>query len=253
MADLNAYSVNINLLTPEEISIVKSIIDHIEQGEKKVTVAQIAQENFVSTAFINKMCKRLGFNGYSELFYYLTQIRQKKLPADTKTSERLIENYSKEMFEKVKSIFDANRGKQVYAIGRGFEEIVAEYMAHRLTLSGFSAYTNLMFYNNTFYKDNSGHWYSNQSPSFLIAVSQSGNTREIIDNVKDARQLNYSIILFTRTDKSHLADMADVTIVVEPETQSLVGKIPNLFFGKAILAFEKLVASYLLGESPDAI
>ncbi len=253
MVDLNAYCLNINLLTAEEIGVVTSIINHIEASQKKVPVAQVAQENFVSTAFIYKMCKRLGFDGYSELFYYLTQAREKKFPIGKSDSASLITNYSKDLFDKFKVILDSNKDKRMYAIGKGLEEIVAEYMAHRLSLFGYSGYTNLMFYNNTFYRDQSARWSSNNDPSFLIAVSQSGNTKEIVDNVKVAKRMNYQIILFTRALDSQLTELSDVVFVVEPEKQSLVGQIPNLFHGKTILAFEKLISGYLLGEVPDEI
>ena len=36
-------------------------------------IQQIASENYVSSTFIIKMCKRLGFEGYSELYYHLSQ------------------------------------------------------------------------------------------------------------------------------------------------------------------------------------
>ena len=36
-------------------------------------IQQIANENFLSTTSIVKMCKRLGFDGYSELYYHLSR------------------------------------------------------------------------------------------------------------------------------------------------------------------------------------
>ena len=42
-------------------------------GRKRVGIQQIASENFLSTTTIVKMCKRLGFDGYSELYYYLSR------------------------------------------------------------------------------------------------------------------------------------------------------------------------------------
>lgn len=49
------------------------IAAHIESGEKRVGIQQIANENYLSAATIVKMCKRLGFDGYSELYYYLSR------------------------------------------------------------------------------------------------------------------------------------------------------------------------------------
>ena len=64
----NYYYLLTNLLTEDERRVVTSIVQHIEEGAGKVGIQQIADENFVSTAFIMRLCKRLGFDGYSELF-----------------------------------------------------------------------------------------------------------------------------------------------------------------------------------------
>ena len=58
-----------NLLSEEEERIITSITAHIEKGGKRPGIQQIANENYLSTTFIVKMCKRLGFDGYSELYY----------------------------------------------------------------------------------------------------------------------------------------------------------------------------------------
>ena len=62
-----------NQLNEVETQVVTCIIRHLDNGERKVSIAQIANECYVSTAFISKMCKRLGFAGYTELVYNLSQ------------------------------------------------------------------------------------------------------------------------------------------------------------------------------------
>lgn len=62
-----------NLLSPEESNIITCIVKYIEKGEGRVPIQQLANENYVSTTFIVKMCKRLGYEGYSELYYHLSQ------------------------------------------------------------------------------------------------------------------------------------------------------------------------------------
>ena len=62
-----------NLLSEEEERIITSITAHIEKGGKRPGIQQIANENYLSTTFIVKMCKRLGFDGYSELYYHLAR------------------------------------------------------------------------------------------------------------------------------------------------------------------------------------
>ena len=64
------YYLLTNLLTEEETKIITSIIRHIENDERRIGVQQIANENYVSPTYIIKMCKRLGFDGYSELYFH---------------------------------------------------------------------------------------------------------------------------------------------------------------------------------------
>lgn len=89
------YYLLTNLLSEEETRVVTSMIEHIERGEKRVGIQQIANENYISTTFIMKMCKRLGFDGYSELYYHLS--RQIKAGCGSEGSpslQSLIDNYS---------------------------------------------------------------------------------------------------------------------------------------------------------------
>ena len=69
----DGYFLLTNLLSEDEKRVITSITAHIERGERRVGIQQIANENFLSTTTIVKMCKRLGFDGYSELYYYLSR------------------------------------------------------------------------------------------------------------------------------------------------------------------------------------
>ena len=68
-----SYFLLTNLLSEDEKRVIMGIAAHIERGEKRVGIQQIANENYLSAATIVKMCKRLGFDGYSELYYYLSR------------------------------------------------------------------------------------------------------------------------------------------------------------------------------------
>ena len=89
------YFLLTNLLSEDEQKIITSIAAHLERGEKRVGIQQVATENFVSTATIVKMCKRLGFEGYSELYYYLSrQLNGRDERRNAENLKNLIDNYS---------------------------------------------------------------------------------------------------------------------------------------------------------------
>ena len=39
---------------------------------KKIGIRTVAKENFTSTTSIYKLCKKLGFEGYSDLIYHIS-------------------------------------------------------------------------------------------------------------------------------------------------------------------------------------
>lgn len=83
-----SYFLLTNLLSEDEKRVITGIAAHIERGEKRVGIQQIASENFLSAASIVKMCKRLGFDGYSELYYYLSRQMDRPASAARKISKR---------------------------------------------------------------------------------------------------------------------------------------------------------------------
>ena len=88
------YFLLTNLLSEDERKVITSITAHIERGEKRAGIQQIAAENYLSTASIIKMCKRLGFDGYSELYYHLSR---QLTGTDKRTEDTLgsvVDNYS---------------------------------------------------------------------------------------------------------------------------------------------------------------
>ncbi len=213
------YFLLTNLLSEDEQKIITSIAAHLERGEKRVGIQQVATENFVSTATIVKMCKRLGFEGYSELYYYLS--RQLNGRDELK----------------------ASRQEKMFTTGAGFSNIVGSYIAQRLSICGFMVFNNVHFYDYMLFQD-AHHLPGGSEPSVMFAVSQSGETEPVLNDVRHAQQHGHKIMAFTKRGDSALARLADIVFVIDGSKQTLVGSLPNPFFGHVILAFEDLIAIY---------
>ena len=234
-----------NMLTEEETKIVTSIVRHIEQGDKRIGIQQIASENFASTTSIMKMCKRLGFDGYSQLYYYLTQqIGTCSVTPRKETLASLIDNYTEEQIQKFCTLLNQYRDRKFFASGEGFSNLVSEYFVQRLSICGFMAYRNVHFYDVMLFRQANGDMATNIEPGILFAISQSGEAEPVINDVRQAKQNGFSVISFTRRVDSTLAGLSDMTFSIDAARQTLVGGIPNLFFGHVILTFEELVAAY---------
>ena len=84
----------------------------------------------------------------------------------------------------------------------------------------------------------------------LIAISQSGEAVPILNDVRAAKDRGFKIICFTKREESTLASLSDLVFIVEGSKQTLVGGMPNPFFGRVILAFEELVGYYFKSQRP---
>ena len=243
----DGYFLLTNLLSEDEKKVITSITAHIERGEKRVGIQQIAAENYLSTASIVKMCKRLGFDGYSELYYHLSrQLAASEKPTE-ETLRRLIDNYSADLISRFCALLHERRRGKIFTTGEGFSNIVGSYIAQRLSICGFMVFNNVHFYDYMLFRD-AHHLPDDQdAPPVMFAVSQSGETAPVLNDVRHARQNGHRIVTFTKRSDSTLAQMSDIVFVVDGSKQTLAGSLPNTFFGHVILAFEELVAFYFDG------
>lgn len=237
------YYLLTNLLSDEETKIITSLINHIENGERRIGIQQIASENYVSSTSIMKMCKRLGFEGYSELYYHLSQTVNAYGRKRGAALHELIDNYDDEKGQKFCELLRQFQDQKIFADGSGFSDLVADYIVQRLAVCGFMVFNRVHFYDfMIFHGENKVA--TNIAPSLMIAISQSGEAAPVLNDVRTAKQKGFKIICFTKRADSTLASMSDLVFVVEEAKQILVGGIPNPFFGRVILAFEELIGYY---------
>ena len=240
------YYILANNLTAEEIAVVQSIIGHIEKGSGKVGIQRIARQNNVSPTFIMKLCKRLGFDGYSELYYYLAMNRTAIAPAKSAIGlPMLVDNYDAKQVKAFGALLAKYHDRKMFVVGEGFADLVADYIVQRLAVCGFMVFNRVHFFDLMMFRpDADSHMETNIEPSLIIAISQSGETGTIVNDVSLARQHSFEVVCFTRRADSTLAAASDIAFIVDASKQALLSGVPNPFFGKVILAFEEMMGSY---------
>lgn len=243
------YFLLTNLLSEDERKVITSIASHIERGEKRVGIQQIASENFLSTTSIIKMCKRLGFDGYSELYYHLS--RQLDSSGDRKTENltSLIDNYDDTIVDRFCALLTERCNRKMFTTGEGFSNIVGTYIMHRLAICGFMAFNNVHFYDYMLFQE-AHRGAAGDEAAVMFAVSQSGETEPVLNDVRHARQHGHRIVTFTRRGDSTLSQLSDLVFVIDGTKQTLAGSLPNPFFGHVILVFEDLMARYFERKTP---
>ena len=238
-----SYFLLTNLLSEDEKRVIMGIAAHIERGEKRVGIQQIANENYLSAATIVKMCKRLGFDGYSELYYYLSRQMDRRGERSAENLRTLVDNYSDELVNGFCALLDASRQAKMFTTGEGFSNIVGTYITQRLSICGFMAFNNVHFYDYMLFQE-AHRGAVNDEAAVMFAVSQSGETEPVLNDVRHAKQHGHKIVAFTRRGDSKLAQLSDLVFVLDGTKQTLAGSLPNPFFGHVILVFEDLMARY---------
>jgi DNA-binding MurR/RpiR family transcriptional regulator len=238
-----------NQLNEAETRVVTSIVNHIENGEERMGIAKIAAENYVSTAFIIKMCKKLGYNGYTDLVYKLSQQKEISPTRNAYELKTLIDDYNEEHVKKFISYLRQFHDRKMFAVGAGFADIVAEYIAQRLAVCGFMVFNRVHFYDYMLFRNsNAQAMQTNVEPAVIIAISQSGETDIVLNDVVRARQNDFRVVSFTKMRNSTLAGMSDLTFIIDGTREALISTQPNSFFGKVILAFDEMLGIYFLEE-----
>lgn len=187
----------------------------------KITVRELAQATYVSTATIMRLCQKMGFSGYSEFIYHCKQLlaespHQTAIPHHMSTSDavpdayhRFIANYEKSFAYVTPDVMAAfcdllRQKSHFFLYGAGFSHLFAEYFAKKLQILGKDAFVSGL-------GDSKGIFLSN-APKYqvFIAISRSGETEQVIEKAKIAKNIGMTVVAFTRASLNSLATVADL-------------------------------------------
>ena len=206
-----------------EKQIVSYIQEHLIEL-KSIGIRQMAKDNYTSTSTIYKLCKKFGFDGYSDMIYHLTS---------TKDNHTI--NYHEQyrsFYQQFQSLLQ-DHSKRIIVFGLGFSAPIAEYMQQRLTLLGYS--TMCVVHMEMF----SPHFFDN---TVFIVVSYSGKTPRLNEIIKTAHHNHVPIISFIGNAHSPIIQLSSLPITIgQYDSFSHDLNRPNTFFGEAIIAFETLL------------
>ncbi|WP_318372310.1 MurR/RpiR family transcriptional regulator [Enterobacter sp.] len=183
-----------------------------------ITVRDLAQATFVSTATIMRLCQKLGFSGYSELIWHCKQLLSDtphiaehpqgsaELPA---LFNQFIANYQQTFRwateEKRRQFAALLREKESFFLyGAGFSYLFAEYLTKKLQVLGKTAFISGPGDSRNIFLSNAARY------EVFIAVSRSGETEQVVDKVRIARNVGMTVVTFTRASANTLAGLADL-------------------------------------------
>ncbi len=207
MLDID-YIVKKHRLNSLEKDILTSIQEKILKQEK-ISIREIAKINYTSTSVIYNCIKKIGFNSFTDLIFYIK---------NSKTEVDIDDNLTLPI-----KILTSNPDSLIMFLSVGIANNITSYMNERITLIGRRsiANTHLQLLNKNLTND-----------TVLIVVSESGETDSLLDMIKEANSNNIPIISFVGKNNSSIAKLSTFSFEIEK----------GIFFAEVINSFEKLLS-----------
>ena len=201
-----------NKLTNSEQKVFTYIYAN-QQKVIKMKINDLAKETFTSKTVIINLYQKLGFEGFSDLKYYLKS--SNSADADIKVLEDL--QYGlKQNIEKTFVVIEADlykkisreviEAKTVYVFARGTSKAAGYYLNHLLLTLGVKCifvkdYNLLTLVGNTL-----------ESDELVILISLSGNTEKILEVANIAKVKGSRTIAITSFGNNELSKISDYTL-----------------------------------------
>ncbi|SCI02902.1 MULTISPECIES: MurR/RpiR family transcriptional regulator [unclassified Romboutsia] len=202
--------------TPSEKTIADFFIRNTEEVD--VSSKNLSKKLFVSEASISRFAKKCGFDGYREFIFVYKQSFEKSTPNITTSYTKQVLNTYEELLNKSYTLIDEKQmqrivdmisnKKRIYIYGRGSSGLVAQEMKLRLMRLGVNVEaisdSHIMKMNSVL-MDNE---------CLVIGISISGNTKEVINSLKEAHRRGSSIVLITSKQDEEMDKYCDEILYV---------------------------------------
>ncbi len=228
------------IFTYEQISRLNDteliVYNYIIKNTKKVVrmnIRDLAKESHVSTATINRFCHKLDCDGYAEFKVQLKQfIEVNKMPEidDEITMLNQFFEFSKgkEFEDKIDQAIQYIQDSDfIVFLGIGQSGSMAHYGARFFSNIGYYS----QYIDDPFYPTPSQRF----DNCLLIAVSNSGETKEVIEQIRLYQTVRSKVIAITNETDSTISRMADLTIpyfikkVILPSTKNISSQVPVVY------------------------
>lgn len=242
--DLNKLTCTASL-TDTERAVLEFLLTHIDEA-LKLGVRGVAKANFTSTSTVMRLSRKLGYNGFIEMYYKLLGAAGKGTPV-YELNEGFLSHFAGDgnvSMENYRSLrLAAQRihktDQMVFIYGMGFSSMMAEYLAKKLLVLGIKC----IFSDGA---DSIGVFENNlEDIGVFIAFSRSGRSPYVLNRVKMAEENSVFTMGFTNDGASPLKEYCSCVIEV-PDDNPLDDRNmkPTLFFSKTITMIELLIYEY---------
>lgn len=214
-----------------EILVYNYIMKHQEEI-KYMTIRELSECVHVSTSTILRFCKKCGCDGYSEFRIkykiYLKEVRKKPVVDGMDEIMHFFQSTQTDEFKQVLADIEMiiDEAESVIFLGIGTSGILGKYGARYFSnLDKFSQYIEDPYYPIS----------SNRKNTVVIALSVSGETKELIQLVERFRGHQCRIVSITNKASCTLAKLSDfnlsyyVTENIARDEYNVTTQVPVLY------------------------
>lgn len=191
----------------------KGLADYLLSSSSEAstcTIKEIAEKTNVSVATITRFCRKVSCKNFVELKMNLARETRHE---DTEDMDSKIRGQYMDVIRDIqglnsrKSIMKAlklvTNAKRIFIYGLGSSGLAAQELNYRLSRMGFASEAvtdpHLMIIRSTLLKKG----------DLLLAISRSGQTRELISSVNEAKKKDVKLISLTAYDHTYLTQLSD--------------------------------------------
>lgn len=241
-ADLSKI-INNKKITALEEQVLEYIIENID-NVMDIGVRGVASANYTSTSTIMRLSKKLGFTGFIDMVYNISPLIDNKNTGIKEVSSPLVgtdigflsKYIEDEQVNKFVEVLASKSRKYIFIYARGFSEIAGEYFNKKMLGIGIKSILI----------DSIGSFENNlEDMEMLIVISKSGETKEVLDKVKVAKDNNKLVVSFTKEVENSISKLSDISFkIFDMHKLDDRNILPNSYFSNMIMFMEYLIYRY---------
>lgn len=245
MIDINKITQGKDLTDLDE-QLLTYILSNMDTVLQK-GVRQIAKENYTSPATVIRLSKKLGYNGFIDLYYQLLPMVNTKtefIEDDLdffKLDHGLLLQYNtvEDMDIFIKKVLCLDQDF-IFIYAAGFSSIAAEYMYKKLLLLGKKVIIATTL-------DSVGVLENNiKSIGVFVCFSKSGETKSVLEKLEAVKKEGIFSVSFTREIPNRIGECSDLNFKITDQNKlDDRNLLPNTFFPFVLLLIEYLLSRYL--------
>lgn len=234
-------------LTELDNEILHYFVEHIDEVQD-MGVRDVAKQVYTSPASVIRLSKKLGYTGYTDMYYSLLPLIKKaeNEPVGNRNSilhtqlEDVWQNHSPKLMQEFSEHVLNMKQQYIFIYATGFSSIMTEYMYKKLLVLGRKTILASG-------SDSIGVFENNLDDiGAIIVVSKSGETEQVYEKVKKATNANIYTVSFTRETQNRIADLSDLNFqIFDAHKLDDRNMLPNVFYLAVLHTFESLIECYL--------